>query len=219
MNKNSNNAFTLIELLVVIAILGILIAFLVPTLGKAREGARRAQCANNIRQIGIAFHLYCDEHDGLFPDDGSWWTNLASYLQITGDPFYASIYSCPTPSSYWTAFNIEFIKTSYAAAGAGGQSRKGIIGLAYKMNLLSRIRLSAVPNPSSTVCLFDCTDDSYGGATTPHHFSSVIYTAEWGDYYVANRHSGGANVSWVDGHVSWLPKDKIINTIEWWYPH
>ncbi|MCK4788239.1 MAG: DUF1559 domain-containing protein [Desulfobacteraceae bacterium] len=59
--------FTLLELLVVIAIIGLLGAFLLPVLGRAREGARRAQCANNLRQHGIAWYLYLDDHDEKFP--------------------------------------------------------------------------------------------------------------------------------------------------------
>ncbi len=63
----TRRAFTLIELLVVIAIIGIMGALLIPAVGKARENGRRAICANNLRQQGIAFYLFLDDNDEFIP--------------------------------------------------------------------------------------------------------------------------------------------------------
>lgn len=70
--SRGTKGFTLIELLVVIAIIAILAAILFPVFAKAREKARGASCLSNLKQMGLALLMYCQDYDGFIPEGGHW---------------------------------------------------------------------------------------------------------------------------------------------------
>lgn len=98
--KRLRRAFTLIELLVVIAIIAILIALLLPAVQQAREAARRSQCKNNLKQLGLAMHNYHDTF-GWFPHNHCAWTNAPVY--------YGTAAGTDNPQFSWLAMALPYL--------------------------------------------------------------------------------------------------------------
>ncbi len=144
--------FTLVELLVVIAIISLLAALLLPVLTQAKARAKRIQCVSNLREIGVADHLFENEHGGKLPTQASTNDGGASELvtaayQVPG-PFYSSfrflhplagelgtpsLFACPADLERWPAANFDaFANTnlSYAVGLVADANNPGAILLA-----------------------------------------------------------------------------------------
>ncbi|WP_437206222.1 DUF1559 family PulG-like putative transporter [Planctomicrobium sp. SH664] len=155
MHRRHRSGFTLIELLVVIAIIAVLIALLLPAVQQAREAARRTQCRNNFKQIGIALHNYHDQFQ-VFPP--------GSINHVTGGIGCANG-SCPSPVWAWGAFILPMMDQAGMYNGMQVGARQPSVALAASPELFK-----------SPVQGYRCPSD-VGPLIMEHTFNTVTDTA------------------------------------------
>jgi prepilin-type N-terminal cleavage/methylation domain-containing protein len=118
-SRKNRRGFTLVELLVVIGIIAVLIAILLPSLNRARGAANLLACESNIRQFGVATHLYVNENRQTLPSPNWKWLIVSGSISFTNAPVgWAYQYDLPQPGSpeytQWTPPNgqlTDFVQT------------------------------------------------------------------------------------------------------------
>jgi prepilin-type N-terminal cleavage/methylation domain-containing protein/prepilin-type processing-associated H-X9-DG protein len=169
--------FTLIELLVVIAIIAVLIALLLPAVQAAREAARRAQCVNNMKQMGLALHNYHSVSNSLPP--GRIWA------PIPGGSTFPTIFSGAQNTPWFVLMLAQFEQLALYNAfnfNLGSEGPNAPLPLGFVANsTIGATRLAMFQCPSDAVMTFQISTSYVGGALSGPIFTKGNYAVSWGN--------------------------------------
>jgi prepilin-type N-terminal cleavage/methylation domain-containing protein len=211
--------FTLIELLVVIAVIGILAALLLPVLNSAKDKTRRTTCLNNLRQINLGVRIYSDDSNDTSPSsrqatNGIWidYKNLMEgYVGREGPPLPEDkLFACPSDTFHYEfggnpPYQPMFIPaprhkqsgSDYSSYTFNGSNQRKIPLGGTNLPGISGMKLSSIKHPARTVLVTE-------------HPAFFPYSWHQPKQPIADARNSFFNdarnvVSFVDGHVSYIP--------------
>ncbi len=209
--RRVKRGFTLIELLVVIAIIAILAGLLFPVFAKARDKARQTSCFNNEKQIGMALRQYLDDWDGGLPGYHHNEDPTRGYFRLLLQPYLKSeeVWVCPSDSCPSGAYMIRDSngqlrreRRSYlpnAQVIGPGDSQSGGQGLAPDRGAEAE---TEIVEPSQTIAI---AEKRTGWADWHLDFPQDVLPPYGGEHSLEKqRHNGGSNYIFADGHVKWM---------------
>ncbi len=198
-----SRCFTLIELLVVVAIIAVLVAILLPALNAAREQGKSAVCQANLRQLGMVFRYYAEDHNDFIASYAAqgngcrWYDLLAGYRETQNRSKNKNIYLCPAQKAVVCEGDGTEI-TNYAQSEAlacefwySKWAKGDYVGC-----WSPPFRFAAIVEPTRKILLID----------TGVHTIPVVETTQ-GHYGYQNLipelHNHGDNALYIDGHAEW----------------